>query len=183
MEGSVIAIRRDTRVRTPSVRINRRIRAREVRLVDLDGQQVGIVPTDEALRMAEDQGIDLVEVAPNAKPPVCRLMDYGKYKYEAKKQAGGKKQKAQQLKEVTFRPNIGDHDLVFKVNHIREFLEKGHKTKIRIFFRGREITHPEKGRDLAARIAERVSDAGSIDIPPKIEGKNLTMILTPKKKV
>ncbi len=158
------------------------IRAPEVRLVGVDGESLGIVPLREALQKAQEHGMDLVEVAPQASPPVCRLMDYGKFKYEAKKQAGAKKQKAQLLKEVTFRPNIGEHDLGFKVNHIREFLEKGHKTKVRIFFRGREIIHPEKGRELANKIIERVADVGAVDIPPKIEGKNMTMILVPTKK-
>jgi len=143
---------------------------------------MGVVPTEKALELAQSEGIDLVEVAPNATPPVCRIMDYGKYKYETKKQAIAKKQKPQTLKEVTFRPNIGDHDLGFKVAHIKEFLDKGHKTKVRIFFRGREIIHPEIGRGLAERIRVMVEENGVVDVPPKIEGKNLTMILTPTKK-
>jgi translation initiation factor IF-3 len=149
--------------------------------VDEDGQQVGVVPTKEALQMSEERGVDLVEVAPNANPPVCRLMDYGKYKYELKKQATAKKQKAQTLKEVKFRPNIGDHDLEVKINRIREFLEDDNKAKIRIFFRGREIVHPEIGRMLANKIVERVSDVGGIDMAPRLEGKNLIMVLSPKK--
>lgn len=149
--------------------------------MDEDGQQVGVVPTKEALQMSEERGVDLVEVAPNAKPPVCRLMDYGKYKYELKKQATAKKQKTQMLKEVKFRPNIGDHDLEVKINRIREFLEDDNKAKIRIFFRGREIVHPEIGRMLANKIVERVSDVGGIDMAPKLEGKNLIMVLSPKK--
>ena len=140
-----------------------------------------MVPIREALQMSEERGVDLVEVAPNANPPVCRLMDYGKYKYELKKQANAKKQKVQMIKELKFRPNIGDHDLDVKINHIREFLEDDNKTKIRIFFRGREIVHPELGRVLANRIIERVADIGSVDMPPKLEGKNLIMVLSPKK--
>ncbi len=140
-----------------------------------------MVPIREALQMSEERGVDLVEIAPNANPPVCRLMDYGKYKYELKKQANAKKQKVQMLKELKFRPNIGDHDLDVKINHIREFLEDDNKTKIRIFFRGREIVHPELGRVLANRIIERVADIGSVDMPPKLEGKNLIMVLSPKK--
>lgn len=143
---------------------------------------MGIIPTYEALKMAEEQGVDLVEVAPNANPPVCRLMDFGKYKYELKKQAGAKKQKSQSLKEVKFRPNIGEHDLDVKINHIREFLEDGDKAKIRIFFRGREITHYEIGKTLADKIVERLSDIGAIDSPPKLEGKNLITVISPKKK-
>lgn len=153
-----------------------------MRLVDADGSQLGVVSIQEALNLSEDRGVDLVEVAPNANPPVCRLMDYGKYKYELKKQAAAKKQKSQTVKEIKFRPNIGDHDLDVKINRIREFLEEDNKTKVRIFFRGREIVHPELGRSLANRILERVADLGGVDIPPKMEGKNLTMVITPTKK-
>lgn len=163
-------------------RVNERIRAREVRLVGVESEQLGIVPLREALQMAQEKGIDLVEVAATAEPPVCRLMDFGKYKYETKKQASEKKQKTQTLKEVTFRPNIGIHDLGFKVKNIRSFLDKGHLTKVRIFFRGREIIHPEIGRDLTDRIVALVSDISSVEMPPKLEGKNMIMILAPKKK-
>jgi len=131
--------------------------------------------------MSEEKGVDLVEIAPNANPPVCRMMDYGKYKYELKKQTNAKKQKVQTIKELKFRPNIGDHDLDVKINRIREFLEDENKTKIRIFFRGREIVHPELGRLLANRIIERVADIGGVDMPPRLEGKNLIMVLSPKK--
>lgn len=185
MEGGRKAIARmkgrGSRQREPEVRINQRIRAREVRLVAQDGEQLGVVQTRDALKMSEERGVDLVEVAPNATPPVCRMMDYGKYKYELKKQAAAKKQKTQVLKEVKFRPNIGSHDLDVKINRIREFLEEDNKTKIRIFFRGREIVHSDIGRTLAKKILERVSDLGGVDIPPKLEGKNLTMVITPKK--
>ncbi len=170
-----------SRSREPEVRINQRIRAREVRLIAGDGEQLGVLPIREALSMSEERGVDLVEVAPNATPPVCRLMDYGKYKYELKKQAAAKKQKSQVLKEIKFRPNIGDHDLDVKVGRIREFLGEDNKTKIRIFFRGREIVHPELGRKLAKRILEKVADLGGVDIPPKMEGKNLIMVISPKK--
>lgn len=167
--------------REPEVRINQRIRAREVRLIDETGQQLGVVPTREALAMSEERGVDLVEVAANANPPVCRMMDFGKYKYELKKQANAKKQKTHTLKEIKFRPNIGGHDLDVKVSRIREFLEDENKAKIRIFFRGREIVHPEIGRALANKILERVADIGGIDMPPKLEGKNLIMVISPKK--
>ena len=164
-----------SRNREPEVRINQRIRAREVRLVDVGGEQLGVLPIREALMISEERGVDIVEVAPSANPPVCRLMDYGKYKYELKKQAAAKKQKSQVVKEIKFRPNIGDHDLDVKISRIREFLEEDNKTKIRIFFRGREIVHPELGRALATKIL------GGVDIPPKMEGKNLTMVILPKK--
>ncbi len=137
---------------------------------------------DEALRISESKEVDLVEVASNAKPPVCRLMDYGKFKYELKKQKSAKRQKDQTIKEIKFRPNIGDHDLEVKINRMRSFLEAGHKTKMRIFFRGREIIHPELGRTLAKDVCEQLSDVASVDMEPKIEGKNLIMVLAPVKK-
>lgn len=151
-------------------------------MIDEDGNQLGVKDIGEALQMSEEIGVDLVEIAPKAKPPVCRLMDFGKYKYELKKQQAAKKQKVQSLKEIKFRPNIGDHDLNVKINHIREFLEDGHKTRVRIFFRGREIVHSELGRELADRVYDAVKDVGSIDMNPKMEGKNLIMVLSPKKK-
>ncbi len=177
MEGGRTVI-----VREPEIRVNERIRAREVRVIAADGKQLGVIPFREALKMAEEQGFDLVEVAPNATPPVCRLLDYGKYKYELKKQAVAKKQKMQLVKEVNFRPNIGEHDLDVKINRIREFLEDGHKAKVRISFRGREITHPELGKELAEKIIERIIDVGLIDALPKFEGKSLIMVTAPKKK-
>ena len=132
--------------------------------------------------MAEEKGVDLVEVASNATPPVCRIMDYGKYKYELKKQQAAKKQKVQSVKEIKLRPNIGQHDLDVKVNRIKEFLTNGHKTRVRIFFRGREIVHPELGKNLAEKITEEVSEFGTVDLAPKLEGKNLIMVLSPNKK-
>lgn len=177
MEGGRAKIAKE-----PEIRVNQRIRAREVRVISPEGKQLGVLPLHEALLKAQEWGVDLVEVAANAKPPVCRLMDYGKYKYELKKQAAAKKQKAHPLKEVKFRPHIGKHDLDVKINRICEFLEEGNKTKIRIFFRGREIVHPEIGKELADRILERVSSIGAIDYPPRLEGKSLIMVLSPKKK-
>lgn len=174
---------KSSRGKEAEIRINQRIRAREVRLISEDGEQLGVVPIRDALTMSEERGVDLVEVAPNANPPVCRLMDFGKYKYELKKQANAKKQKTHTIKEIKFRPNIGDHDLDVKINRIREFLEDENKTKIRIFFRGREIVHSELGRILANRILERVADIGGVDMPPRLEGKNLIMVITPKKNV
>ena len=147
-----------------------------------DNEQLGILPIEEALQKAEESGMDLVEVAPNASPPVCRIMDFGKYKYDAKKQAGAKKQKTQTLKELKFRPNIGIHDLNVKVNRIKEFLTEGHKIKIRIFFRGREITHPDRGKDLANGILVSLGESATVESYPKLEGKNLIMVLSPTKK-
>ena len=132
--------------------------------------------------MSQEQGVDLVEIVPNANPPVCRLMDYGKYKYELKKQESAKKQRTQTIKEIKFRPNIGDHDLEVKVNRIKQFLSNGHKTRIRIFFRGREIIHRDLGEKLVKRVCDGVSEIGSIDMEPRMEGKNLIMVLSPSKK-
>lgn len=151
-------------------------------MVDSDGNQLGVLTVPEALKIAEEQGLDLVEVAPNSNPPVCRLMDYGKFKYDQKKQMSAKKNKVQSIKEVKFRPNIGLHDLNVKINRIKEFLTGGHKTRIRIFFRGREITHPERGNELVSEIVKNVEEIGSVDSEPKLEGKNLIMVLSPGKK-
>ena len=181
--GNGIARRRsNSRARVPETRINRRITAKEVRLIDVEGEQLGVVSIEDALRISEEKEVDLVEVASNATPPVCRLMDYGKFKYELKKQRSAKRQKDQSVKEIKFRPNIGDHDLEVKVNRMRGFLEAGHKTRMRIFFRGREIVHSDLGRKLAEDVCEKLSDVASVDMEPKIEGKNLIMILVPAKK-
>ncbi|MCY3985813.1 MAG: translation initiation factor IF-3 [Candidatus Dadabacteria bacterium] len=181
--GNAIARRRSNfRARTPETRVNRRITANEVRLIDIEGEQLGVVSIEEALRISEEKEVDLVEVSSNASPPVCRLMDYGKFKYELKKQRSAKKQKDQTIKEIKFRPNIGAHDLEVKVNRMRGFLEAGNKARMRIFFRGREIVHPELGRELAQDVREKLSDVASVDMEPKIEGKNLIMILVPAKK-
>ena len=170
------------RSRTPETRINSRVRAPEVRLIDVDGSQLGLYKTSEALKRAQDAGVDLVEVAPNAVPPVCRLMDYGKYKYELKKNQASKKQKTQTIKEIKLRPNIGQHDLNVKINRLKDFLLNGHKARVRIFFRGREIVHPELGKKLAEKIYEELKDLCTVDMEPKMEGKNLLMVLSPAKK-
>jgi translation initiation factor IF-3 len=150
--GNGIARRRshNSRVRVPETRINKRIAAKEVRLIDVEGEQLGVVGIEDALRISEEKEVDLVEIASKATPPVCKLMDYGKFKYEQKKQQSAKKQKDQTVKEIKFRPNIGDHDLEVKVNRMRGFLEAGHKTRIRIFqgqgnssLRPRSQTRPE----------------------------------------
>lgn len=153
-----------------------------MRVIDTDGGQLGIMNIADALSKAREEEVDLVEVASNATPPVCRLMDYGKYRYELRKQKSAKKQKDQSVKEIKFRPNIGIHDLNVKMNRMREFLEAGHKTRVRIFFRGREIVHPERGRELADSVCERVADVASVDMEPKIEGKYMIMVLAPNKK-
>lgn len=165
------------------LRINDRIRISPVRLIDDEGEQVGIVPTDEARRMATDRGLDLVEVAPTARPPVCRLMDYGKFKYEQARKAREAKRKQHnfQVKEVKMRPKIEDHDFDFKVRHARQFLEEGDKVKFTLMFRGREITHPELGERVLARVLEELDDVAGVEKGISHEGRTMTLLLAPRK--
>lgn len=158
------------------------IRASEIRLIGADGEQVGIMPLNEALNRAAEANLDLVEVAPQASPPVCRIMDYGKFKYlqSKKTQEARKKQTVIQVKEVKFRPKIEDHDIDFKVKNIRKFLAQKDKVKVSLVFRGREIAHPQIGIDLLKRVAAGLEDIGTVEQAPKIEGRNLTMIIAPK---
>lgn len=163
------------------MRVNERIRIREVRLIDEEGNQVGIVPTQEALQTARDRGLDLVEVAPNANPPVARLMDYGKFRYEEsrKEREARKKQKQAQLKEIRITPNIDDHDLETKVRHARKFLGNGDKVKVSVRFRGRQNLHRDLGRDLLLRVVDLVEDIAQVDQMPRSEGRDMTMLLSP----
>ncbi len=158
------------------------IRATEIRLIGADGEQVGIMPLNDALNRAAEANLDLVEVAPQANPPVCRIMDYGKFKYmqSKKTQEARKKQTVIQVKEVKFRPKIEDHDVAFKVKNIRKFLAQKDKIKVSLVFRGREIAHPQIGIDLLKRVAAELEDIGNVEQAPKIEGRNLTMIIAPK---
>lgn len=162
--------------------VNEKIRAKEVRVIDPEGEQLGILPLKEALNLAREKNLDLVTVAPNAKPPVCRIMDYGKYKYEQSKREkeARKKQNIITVKEVKVRPNIDDHDLDVKVKNAQRFLSSGDKVKVTIMFRGREITHPELGKEICDRIAEALSDYGVVEKKAKVEGKNMIMIMAPK---
>lgn len=163
------------------VRINRDIRASEVRLIDPDGQQAGIVSIEEALRAAEDSGLDLVEVAPNSKPPVCRIMDYGKYRYQqAKKTKDAKKKQAVILvKEVKLRPKTEEHDIQYKTANIKRFLSEGNRVKVTIQFRGREIAHPDMARRVIDRVMEGVEGIGMVDQRPKMEGRRMIFVLRP----
>ena len=162
--------------------INDEIRAREVRVVSDTNEQLGIMTLHDAIRAAEEKGLDLVEVAPNGKPPVCRIMNYGKYRYEQQKRdkEAKKKQKVFQIKEVKLRPNIEDHDFYVKLKHAQRFLADGNKVKVTIMFRGREMTHPELGRDVLDRVAKELGDTIVREKPPKMEGRNMTMIIAPK---
>ena len=165
-----------------SLRINDEIRAREVRVVSDTNEQLGIMLLRDALRMAGEQQIDLVEVAPTAKPPVCRIMDFGKFKYEQQKRdkEAKKKQKVFTLKEVKLRPNIEDHDFEVKKKNAQRFLEDGDKVKVTIMFRGRELSHPELGRQILVRMAADLKDIANVERDAKLEGKNMIMILAAK---
>lgn len=169
--------------RPVQTRVNERIRIREVRLIDEDGEQLGVVPTRDALEMARERGYDLVEVAPNAKPPVCRLMDYGKYRYEQsrKERESRKHQHTTDLKEIRVRPKIGTHDLLTKGRRAEKFLNEGDKVKITVMFRGREMAHPDIGRGLLDQLAETLQESGAIEQHPKMEGRAMTMTLSPTK--
>jgi translation initiation factor IF-3 len=164
------------------IRINERIRVPQVRLIDTTGEQIGIVPTREALRMALEKGFDLVEISPTAKPPVCKIMDYGKYKYELNKKAKSakKKQHIIQMKEMRLRPKIEEHDYQFKLKHIQEFLEEGNKVKVFVEFRGREMAHQELGHKIIQRLEEDLKDLGIIEQKAKMEGRNLSLTFMPK---
>ena len=167
---------------TKRVRVNRQIRISPVRVIGADGSQLGILEVDAALRMAEDLGLDLVEVAATARPPVVRIMDYGKYKFEMAKQArqAKKKQHVIELKEVKYRPGIDDHDFDTKTRHARRFLEEKNKVKVTMMFRGRQVAHPELGQAVLDRVATALNDVGKIESSGRLEGKSITMILAPK---
>jgi len=167
----------------PQARINDYIRASQVRLIDDDGSQLGIKPTKEAMQYAFDKGLDLVEVASQADPPVARVMDYGKYRYEQEQKAklARKHQTQINVKEIKLRPKIGIHDYNTKKGHVERFLNQRAKVKVTIMFRGRETTHPERGRDLLMRLAEDVQEIGVVESQPVLDGRNMTMVLAPTK--
>jgi translation initiation factor IF-3 len=172
------------RERVPSVRVNERIRAREIRVIDDEGTQLGIMTPQKGCEIARGKGLDLVEVAPQATPPVCRIINFGKYQYEQKKKQ--KEAKAKQtvitVKEIKFRPGTDDHDYNFKKNHAAKILLDGDKVKATVHFRGREITHRELGNALLVRLETDLADAGAVEVRPKMEGMNMFIILAPKKK-
>lgn len=167
------------------LKVNEAIRAREVRLIDDAGNQVGVVVTTEALRMAQEAGLDLVEVSPNVEPPVCKIIDYGKYMFELEKKTreSKKKQKIVKLKEIRMQPKIEDHDLEFKTKHVKEFLDEGDKVKVTIRFRGRELAHTHLGKVVLDDVLKLLGEDGYIlDRPPTMEGRFMSMILSPKPK-
>ncbi len=165
-------------------RVNSRIRAPEIRLIGPDGQNVGVVKPERALELAEQVGLDLVEISPNATPPVCKIMDFGKYKYETQKREAEakKKQKTIEVKEVKFRPNTDSHDYDVKMRNVTRFLEAGDKVKVTLRFRGREMAHQNLGRELLERVAEDVKDLGKVENMPKMEGRQMVMMIGPLNK-
>jgi len=182
--GGRIAISRRTHRanRSNRININRNIRAKEVRVIDPDGNQIGVIPTYKAIAVANDFGLDLVEISPNADPPVCKIMDYGRYKYELtkKKQEAKKKQTTFQLKEIKVRPKTGDHDLNTKIGHIKKFIHRKDKVKVTVIFRGREITLTQQGRRLLEKIVQETEEIASVEQHPKMEGRTMVMVLAPK---
>lgn len=170
-------------MRETGPRINDRIRGTEIRLIGAEGENVGVVSPARALEMAEEAGLDLVEISPNATPPVCKIMDFGKYKYETQKKEAEarKKQKIIEIKEVKFRPNTDTHDYDVKMRSVLKFLENGDKVKVTLRFRGREMAHQDLGRNLLERVAADITEHGKVDNMPKMEGRQMVMMLSPTK--
>jgi translation initiation factor IF-3 len=168
-----------------TTRINERIRVPEVRVIDEEGQQVGVMKTPDALALAQEKDLDLVEVAPEARPPVCRILDYSKYKYEQAQKVKQARKHQQQItvREIKFRPKIAEHDYDTKKNHVERFLKHKDKVKVTIMFRGREVTHPERGTMILDRLAEELAEIGVVEQRPMQEGRNMTMMMAPSKAV
>jgi len=171
-------------ISTTEPRINDRIRAQRCRLIAEDGAQLGIFNMPDAMRIADEQALDLVEIAPNADPPVCRIMDYGKFKYEQEMKAkrARKHQTTVQIKEIKFRPKIDKHDYETKKRHVERFLNGGAKVKVTIMFRGREMVHAERGLAILEKLSGELTELGTVESPPKLEGRNMFMLLAPIKK-
>ena len=161
-------------------RVNRQIRIPEVRLIDEKGEQVGVVSTPDAMRRADEAGLDLVEVSPTARPPVCRIMDFGKFKYAQKKKERGTHRTSSQLKELRVRPAIDKHDLEYRLDAGRKFLEQGHKVQVVCIFRGRQMAHPEHGYDVMRRVADTLADISKVEMHAKMMGRRMTMLLAHK---
>lgn len=162
--------------------MNHQIRISPVRLIAEDGEQLGVVAVDEAMRIANDRGLDLVEVAPMARPPVVKIMDYGKYRFEQAKaaRAAKKKQHVIHMKEVKYRPGISTHDFEFKTRHARNFIQEGNKVKVTMMFRGRQVMRPELGQEVLNRVVDQLRDIAKIEADAKLDGRNMTLVLAPK---
>jgi translation initiation factor IF-3 len=170
-------------VRETGPRINDRIRGPEIRLIGAEGENIGVVTPARAMQLAEEAGLDLVEISPNAVPPVCKIMDFGKFKYETQKKEAEarKKQKIIEIKEVKFRPNTDTHDYEVKMRNVVRFLEDGDKVKVTLRFRGREMAHQDLGRNLLDRVAEDVKEIGKVESMPRVEGRQMVMMIGPSK--
>jgi translation initiation factor IF-3 len=168
--------------RGPQIRINQRIRVPEVRVIGDDGEMLGVMQTQEALRRAQERGLDLVEVNPKAEPPVCKILDFGKYKYDEKKKAreAKRKQSVVEIKEIKLRPKTDDHDLQFKTRAAHRFIEAGHKVKFTVRFRGREITHPEKAQEQLDWIVQQCEEIANVEVRPAMEQRTMTLLMAPK---
>ncbi|MDC3958243.1 translation initiation factor IF-3 [Polyangium jinanense] len=168
--------------RGPQIRINQRIRVPEIRVIGEEGEMLGIMPTHEALRRAQERGLDLVEVNPKADPPVCKILDFGKYKYDEKKKAreAKRKQSVVEIKEIKLRPKTDDHDLQFKTRAALRFIEAGHKVKFTVRFRGREITHPEKAQEQLDWIVQQCDEVANVEVRPVMEQRTMTLLMAPK---
>ncbi|MDI3284030.1 translation initiation factor IF-3 [Polyangium sp. 15x6] len=168
--------------RGPQIRINQRIRVPEIRVIGEEGEMLGIMPTHEALRRAQERGLDLVEVNPKADPPVCKILDFGKYKYDEKKKAreAKRKQSVVEIKEIKLRPKTDDHDLQFKTRAALRFIEAGHKVKFTVRFRGREITHPEKAQEQLDWIVQQCDELANVEVRPVMEQRTMTLLMAPK---
>ncbi len=166
------------------IRVNLKIRVPQVRVIGADGEKLGVMKTSEAMRLAQNAGMDLVEVSPNAEPPVCKIMDFGQYRYQEsmKRKQARKQQTIRQVKEIKFHANVAEHDFNTKVNHIRKFLEKGHKVKVSLTFRGRENAHKELGFEVINKVIENCKDISVLDMPPKLVGRNIICVLGIKSK-
>ncbi|WXB20293.1 translation initiation factor IF-3 [Pendulispora albinea] len=164
------------------IRVNHRIRVPEVRVIGADGSMLGVLQTHEAMRLAQEQGLDLVEVNPKAEPPVCKILDFGKYKYEEKKKTAEakRKQTVVEIKEIKLRPKTDDHDIAFKVKAARRFIEAGHKVKVTVRFRGREITHPEKAQEQLTIVIQATDDVANVETRAMMEARTMTVLLAPK---
>lgn len=174
---------KEGRILEKEVRVNHQIRAREVRVIGTDGKQLGVVPIEKALELAAAEGLDLVEVAPQAEPPVCRIMDYGRYKYQLNKksQEAKKKQTVIQVKEIKLRPKTDEHDLQTKIRHIKRFLAQKDKAKITVVMRGREVMYKDQAYQVLQKIEEALRDEAVVESSPKEEGKNVVMVLAPRR--
>lgn len=181
-EGYIARPPMQTPPKNDGPRVNREIDVRSIRLVGADGEMIGVVSLREGLVMAEEAGLDLVEVSPNADPPVCKILDYGKFKYEAqkKKNEAKKKQKVIEVKEIKLRPNIDDNDYMVKMRNMRKFLEEGDKVKVTLRFRGRELAHQDLGMKVLERVKAELDELGKVEQHPKMEGRQMVMVIAPK---